>query len=209
MAISTNLKQRAAELREDAVDAMRDAVGAKWRALKTAAAAPAPVSGEPRFRSSVRAGDATTQAEALVIQCNSHAYLAPTQDFLKNGLGLTAYDLVSIPGGAQWLALPDLLPKHHKVARGMTEFLLRAHKVPRIILIAHAGCSAYATDGALATLAHLGTGRTPGQIQIEQLRAAGRSLQEEFGVPVELYYAAAGGEGTDFHRLALDPERTR
>lgn len=164
--------------------------------------------GEAVFRSSVPFAP-TAQAEALVLVCNSHEYLQATLDFLRNGLKLDSYDLVSIPGGVQWLALPDLLPKHNRAARWAVEFLIREHDLKRVIAIAHEHCSAYAEHGTLGTLAHLATGKSTVEHQIDQLRSAGRELAATSRVSVELYYAVGDGDAVAFRPVSLEPERVR
>lgn len=195
------VRQKVTELGERLV------AGAAQALHPDAAAAALPVGmGEPVFRSTVPFSP-TAHAAALVLICNSHEYLQATLDFLRNGLKLDSYDLVSIPGGVQWLALPDLLPKHNKVARWTAEFLIREHSLKRVIAIAHEHCSAYAEHGTLGTLAHLATGKTIVEHQIDQLRSAGRELAAPGRVSVELYYAAGDGDAVVFRPVSLEPER--
>jgi len=145
--------------------------------------------GAAPFRSSI-AYSGSPQASALVIACNSFLYLAQTLEFLERGLGLQSYDLIAVPGGIQWLALPDLLPKHHRVSRWAVEYLLRRHRIERDIGIAHQGWSAYDDEGTLGSLARLATGKTVAEHQRDHLARVGRDLRAAFGVTVELYWAA-------------------
>ncbi len=149
------------------------------------------------------------RAEALVIMCNSWEWRRHTQEFLATGLGLKEYDQVSIPGGVQWLALPDILPKHNKVARWMTEYLVRKHNLSRVICVAHEDCSAYEDRSALGALAHVVTGRSVFDHQVAQLRAAARAITESLSVPVELYYASSAEGAVVFHKVELQPEEGR
>jgi hypothetical protein len=161
-------------------------------------------SGEAVFRSTIPFA-AETQADALVIACNSFLYLHQTLEFVQKGLGVDQYDLVAVPGGVQWLALPEVLPKHSRVARWAVEFLVRKHSLRRVIGIAHQGCSAYADDGTLASLAHLATGKSVREHQFEHLRRAGQDLAAALRVGVELFYASVDATGAVvFHRL--EPE---
>lgn len=162
------------------------------------AAAPAFISSIPVSR--------TAASTALVIACNSHKFLPQTQEFLHKGLGLQTYDLIAIPGGVQWLTLPDILPKHNKVARWMTERLVHGHNLTRIICIAHDDCSAYTDKTALATLAHALTRKSVFEHQCDQLRKSGRLLADMFGVHPELYFAAASGDEAHFHLIQQDKE---
>lgn len=176
----------------------------RLRGNQTAPAVQAVPSGETGFRSSVpwaREGRATT----LVITCSSSRFLQQTGEFLAKGLHLPAYDLVAVPGGIQWLALPELLPKHHKVERWVTEHLIRKHRLTRVVCIAHAGCTAYTDEGMIGSLAHLATGKTGAEHQVEQLLKVGRELRESFQVRVDLYYASVEDGTVVFHKVEEPP----
>ncbi len=157
------------------------------------------------FRSPI-AGPGEGSASALVIACSSCRFLPHTLEFLEKGLGLAGFDLIAVPGGMQWLALPELLPKHHRVTRRAVEFLLRKHGTRRVIGIAHQGCSAYEDDSTLGALARLATGKTTDEHQRDHLARVGRDLQAGFGVSVELYYASLEGDrSVVFRRIEPGP----
>lgn len=176
-------------------EAVKEAVHRAVAEVKPPAAPAAAQGGPATFRSSV-AYAKDGRASALVIACNSYLFLPQTLEFVEKGLGLHGFDLIAVPGGMQWLALPDILPKHSRVARWAVEYLLRKHQIPRVIGIAHEGCSAYEDASTLGTLAHLATGKSADAHQREHLLRVGRDLRASFGVPVELYYAAVEGDGT-------------
>jgi hypothetical protein len=156
------------------------------------------------FRSAIaQVGDAP--ASALVIACNSYRYLPQTLEFLGQGLGLQDYDLIAVPGGMQWLALPDILPKHSRVARWAVEYLLRNHRAKRVIGVAHEGCSAYEDESTLGALARLATGKTTDEHQRDHLLRVGRDLRASFGVEVELYFAAVAEDRRVVFRRLVSP----
>jgi hypothetical protein len=155
---------------------------------------------EPLFRSTIPHSP-TAKASALVVACSSYLYLRQTQEFLFGELNLESYDLVAVPGGVQWLALPDILPKHNRAARWAAEYLIREHDLHRVICVAHQDCSAYEDRSTLGAMAHIVTGKSVFEHQAEQLKAVGRNLTESFGVAAELYYASVADGAVVFHRI--------
>lgn len=145
--------------------------------------------------------DSSGRANALVVLCSDWQFLHHSEDFLRQGLKLSEYGLVAVPGGVQWLALPDILPKHNKVARWVTEFLIKSNRFQRVVCIAHEDCGAYQDSGALASLAHLATGKSIVEHQLEQLRTVGRHLSQTFHVQAELYYASVSEGSVVFHKV--------
>jgi hypothetical protein len=170
------------------------------------AAAPVPA-GEPAFRSTLP-WTKENKAGTLVIACSSSRFLPHTEEFLEEGLNLAEYDLLAVPGGIQWLALPDLLPKHNKVARWVTEYLIKKHDLARVVCIAHEDCSAYEDDSVLGSLAHLATGKSTTEHQIEQLLKVGRDIREEYQVKVDLFYASVAN-GVVVFRAVEEPAQKK
>ncbi|OGV72543.1 MAG: hypothetical protein A3K19_00890 [Lentisphaerae bacterium RIFOXYB12_FULL_65_16] len=195
-------------LRDQAKASVEALAGKAKQAVAEAVPAPAQPSPSrfaagPAFRSTIPCS-AAAKDRALVILCSSGTFQRQCHEFLTAGLRLDDYDLVAVPGGVQWLALPDILPKHHKVARWMTEYLLRKHSVRRVICIAHQNCSAYEDQSTLGTLAHMVTGKSTFEHQLEQLRHVGNDLTSLFGVGVELYYAAVENGDVVFHSVPTE-----
>ncbi len=80
---------------------------------------------------------------AAAIYCSDGRVGEHFDDFLQNGLGLPRYDRVALPGG------PACLAGHteaHVQESGVVEelrFLVDAHELERVVLIAHQGCAFY------------------------------------------------------------------
>lgn len=193
-AVRDAVKQKAAEAGTEVLQKLRP--GAAPAATRFAT--------EPVFRSTLPIPQ-PGKADTLVIMCNSWEWRRHTQEFLATALHITEYDQVAIPGGVQWLALPDILPKHNKVARWMTEYLVRKHNLSRVVCIAHEDCSAYEDHSTLGAIAHVVTGKSVFDHQIDQLRSAARVITESLGVPVELYYASSENGAVVFHKVELQP----
>lgn len=192
--LRASLKEKAAEIGRDVRERMRPAGHGEVQFA------------EPPIYRCAEPHGAQSKSECLVIACNSFRFLRQTQEFLFGALGLNDYDLMAVPGGVQWLALPDLLPKHNKVARGVAEYVVNKHGIKRAVCIAHEGCSAYRDEGTLGALAHMLTGKNVFEHQVEQLRRVGRNLKTWFGVETELYYASVDDGAVVFHRVALAAE---
>ncbi len=195
-------------LRTQVKEAAQELGGKALRALASSATAqtgPSPVTTAPVYRSSTPWSPRSATG-TLVISCSSHVFLRQVQDFVATGLKINEYDLVAVPGGVQWLALPDILPKHNKVARWMTEYLIHRHNLQRVICIGHAGCSAYEDTGTMGSLAHLVTGKSAAEHQLAQLRTVGRNLAAWFGVAVGLYYASVEDGFVVFRNVEGDPQ---
>lgn len=80
---------------------------------------------------------------AAAIYCSDGRVGEHFDDFLQNGLLLPRYDRVALPGGPACLAGH---PQAHLEEQGVIdelEFLVRAHALSRIVLIAHQNCAFY------------------------------------------------------------------
>jgi hypothetical protein len=131
-------------------------------------------------------------AEVLVVHCSDHRIQAGIREFLDRGLNLGEnYDLLTIPGGPQCLALVEYLPKFSWVGGRWFRYLVENHELRRLILIAHQDCGWYKSLPL-----HLHSSSIPRERQEEDLRRAQRALMKDFPeLQIELYYA--GWDGSD------------
>lgn len=86
-----------------------------------------------------------SRIHAAAIYCSDGRIGEHFDDFLQNGLNLPRYDRVALPGGPACLAGH---PQAHLEEQGVVDelkFLVEAHKLKRIVLIAHEGCAFYGT----------------------------------------------------------------
>ena len=80
---------------------------------------------------------------AAAVYCSDGRVGDQFDDFLHNGLSLPRYDRLALPGG------PASLAGHteaHITERGIVDelkFLVEAHELDRVVLIAHQGCAFY------------------------------------------------------------------
>lgn len=138
----------------------------------------------PSYVSSSKVERAST--EVLVVHCSDHRFQAGLHEFLNQGLNLRSnYDLLVLPGGPQCLTLVEYLPKFSWAGWKWFRFLVEAHDLKRLILIAHQDCGWYKELPL-----HLHTVSDPRQRQEEDLCRARTVLTKEFpDLRVELYYA--------------------
>ncbi|GBC95721.1 hypothetical protein HRbin16_01514 [bacterium HR16] len=120
-------------------------------------------------------------AHTLVIYCSDGRFAPACEHFIRQTLGEEWYDRFIVPGGAAWLCLDVLTVWEHEMARRHISFLVDAHRIQRVILIAHQSCGFYERY-------RLSPERTV-QKQTADLQAAARILHERFtGIAVEAYY---------------------
>jgi carbonic anhydrase-like protein len=120
---------------------------------------------------------------AAAVYCADGRYGEQMDEFLHTGLGLPRYDRVALPGGAACLAGHLVKAYYDKVAlEQQIEFLVGAHSLTRIVLIAHQGCGFYKD---------LWTNGTPVERQqMEDLNAAAQLIAAgNRQVKVETYFA--------------------
>jgi hypothetical protein len=135
----------------------------------------------PRFVSQLPYDDRRVGAAA--VYCSDGRYGEQMDEFLHVGLGLPRYDRMALPGGAACLAGHLVKAYHDKVAlERQIEFLVTAHSLTRVVLIAHQGCGFYKdvwTDG-----------RSVEEQQAEDLRLAAESIRAaNRGIVVETFFA--------------------
>ena len=136
----------------------------------------------------------------LVATCSSHDALPYVREFLDRHLKLPegSYNLLAVPGGAQFMVLSEYLPKFSWAGRKWLAFAVEKLKVSRIILVAHEGCSWYADERFVPALLHQlvhGDG-TAKDHQRNDLKEAVASLRESMPtVSSEAYFAEKDSVG--------------
>lgn len=83
------------------------------------------------------------RVHAAAIYCSDGRVGEHFDDFLQKGLGLPRYDRVALPGGPACLAGH---PQAHLEEQGVVDelkFLVEAHALKRVVLIAHQSCAFY------------------------------------------------------------------
>lgn len=120
---------------------------------------------------------------AAAVYCSDGRYGEQMDEFLHAGLGLPRYDRLALPGGAACLAGYLVSAYHERLAlERELEFLIKAHQLRRVVLIAHQGCGFYKDIWT--------GGRSVEQQQQADLRQAAEQIRSASrGVSVEAYFA--------------------
>ena len=135
---------------------------------------------------------------ALAVYCSDGRFTQAVEELLKH-LGHARLDTLTMPGGPGLLNLwASSVLEADQVERA-ARFLIRAHAIEHVVLLAHAGCGYYRQRSP---------GRPPGetkQSQLEDLQVAGRALRSARpGLTIELFYASIDGARVRFDPVGPD-----
>src|SRR4051812_18358718 len=81
--------------------------------------------------------------KAAAIYCSDGHYFEQIEDFLHHGLHFPHYDCVAIPGGCACLAHQTAAMRERFALSRQLQFLMSAHRLTRVVLIAHQNCGFY------------------------------------------------------------------
>ncbi len=80
---------------------------------------------------------------AAAVHCSDGRFGEHIDDFLHNVMGLPKYDRLAVPGGAACLAGHFATYREEEALAEQLRFLIAAHRIRRVVLIAHEGCAYY------------------------------------------------------------------
>ena len=81
--------------------------------------------------------------EAAAVYCSDGRFGSQVDDLLQNILQLPRYDRLAVPGGAACLTGHFLTHREEEGVQEQLRFLIAAHKLRRVVLIAHQDCAYY------------------------------------------------------------------
>ena len=129
---------------------------------------------------------------ALAVYCSDGRFTAAVEELLSH-LGHARLDTMTIPGGPAlfniWSA-PIIAADYQLKA---ASFLIQAHRINKVVLIAHESCGYYASQARLDPSAIY-------QEQIEDLHVAARALGST-SVEIDKFYAHKFEGGIQFRRV--------
>jgi hypothetical protein len=132
---------------------------------------------------------------ALVLYCSDGRWGEAFDEFCHRCLLIPRYDRWAVPGGPACLLPRDSGEGFCRGAWEQLGFLVRAHELRRVVLVAHYGCAYYAEL----------LGKDPDDCvpaQAEDLRTAAAALREWFrGIGAETYLAMRRGVTLSFHEV--------
>src|SRR5690242_16581668 len=80
---------------------------------------------------------------AAAVYCSDGRYGEQMDEFLHVALGLPRYDRVAVPGGGACLASHLVTMREEHALERQLRFLITAHEIERVVLIAHQDCGYY------------------------------------------------------------------
>ena len=127
---------------------------------------------------------------AAAVYCSDGRFGESFDDFLHNSLRLPRYDRLAAPGGAACLAGHFLAFREEEGLTEQLRFLVQAHGIERVVLIAHEGCAFYAERLHTSSLQMEAQQREDMQAAIRRIRSLAS------GVQVEAFFARKSSDGT-------------
>jgi hypothetical protein len=130
--------------------------------------------------------------EAVVVHCSDHRFQDGFREFISEGLGLSAYAPLTIPGGGHFSSIEHLQPKLAKVGMQSLKFLIEKTGARRVILIGHEDCLFFKSHVQFEFTETNLTDK-----QIASLRRGAHLIAERFPRnPVESYFVSADSAGS-------------
>lgn len=129
--------------------------------------------------------------EAAAVYCSDGRFGIHFDDFLRQHVELTSYDRVVVPGGPACLAERPSLRDQQLELESQLRFLVEAHGLCRIVLIAHSDCGFYQRRLGLA-------GDSLAAVQREDLCRAASRVRRLGPVEVSAFVATASGARVSF-----------
>ena len=133
---------------------------------------------------------------AAAIYCSDGRFGEHMDDFLQNALALPRYDRLVVPGGPTRLIDRFAAIDEQRATRNDLQFLVEAHGLERVILIAHTDCAYYTSRQSLS----------PDDLEAMQkadLLKAARVIQDATKlVRVDTYFARLKDQTVQFELVA-------
>ena len=131
---------------------------------------------------------------AAAVYCSDGRFGDQCDQFLHEHLGLPNYDRIALPGGPGALVGHAAAAVDADAVMADLRFLVEAHELTRVVLIAHGGCAFYAQKLGL-------TEPALEQQQVQDLQGVAAALREAGVERVETYLARVAGERVGFEAV--------
>ena len=132
------------------------------------------------------------QIQAMGVYCSDGRFAAQVDDFLYGALGLTACDRLAVPGGPAFLVGYPSTGREEETLVGQLLFLVDAHQLPYVVLIAHEDCAFYTQRLGVAAEELQSRQREDLRTAVDRLRG----LRD--GLRVDAFYARIRGDRVSF-----------
>ena len=85
----------------------------------------------------------TNRVHAAAVYCSDGRFGEQVNELLHDGLNLPRYDRLVVPGGGACLASHFSTYREEEAALNQLKFLINAHQLQKVVLIAHEDCAFY------------------------------------------------------------------
>ena len=140
----------------------------------------------------------SSRVHALAVYCSDGRFGEQFDDLLEHKLGLPRYDRLAIPGGAAALASHFVAHREEQGAFEHLRFLIEAHDITHVVLVAHQDCGFYTERLKVSPL----------QLETQQrediIKAIRRVATIRSGLKIEAFFARLHwDEGVHFERVEV------
>jgi hypothetical protein len=133
---------------------------------------------------------------AAAVYCSDGRFGEQFDEFLHQILGPVLFDRLAVPGGPASLGLGSPVPEESRGIEAQLEFLVRAHDLEQVILIAHVPCAFYRERLQVPDDAQ------PDR-QVADLREAARVVRALGSLRVDAWAARVVDERVQFHPMKV------
>ncbi|MHC4853034.1 MAG: carbonic anhydrase [Planctomycetota bacterium] len=130
--------------------------------------------------------------QAAAVYCSDGRFGDQVDDLLHNGLQLPRYDRLVVPGGGGCLAGHFAARREEEAAFSQLRFLIEAHRLQRVVLIAHEDCGFY------SELLHISQLQMETSQREDLEKAVSRVRGVAHGLTVVAYFARKQGDRVCF-----------
>jgi hypothetical protein len=127
---------------------------------------------------------------AAAVYCSDGRYGEHFDDFLHNALKLPRYDRLAVPGGAACLAGHFSSFREEEGVIEQLRFLIKAHGIERVVLIAHQDCVFYTERLRVSPLQVETQQREDTEAAVRRIRSLAS------GLTVDAFFARKHSDGT-------------
>lgn len=130
------------------------------------------------------------------VYCSDGRFGEHFHEFLDHRRGSVLCDHLAVPGGPASLGLRSPVPEESRGVEAELEFLVRAHDLEQVILIAHVPCAFYRERLQVPDDAQHDR-------QVADLREAARVVRALGSLQVDAWAARVVDEGVQFHPMEV------
>ena len=136
------------------------------------------------------------RVHAAAVYCSDGRIGEQIDEFLRHNLGTALCDRLAVPGGPASLGPSSRVPEESRGVVTQLEFLIRAHNLRKVILIAHVPCAFYrerleVPDDAQSTR------------QVQDLEEAARVVRALGSLQVDAYAARVVNARVQLHPVEV------